>query len=61
MLVHPVDWKTTVWAIVESAAEHLDKEIDLQSRMLAIGPNASSLFTATKGASLHRKLKIEHM
>lgn len=61
MLVHPVDWKTTVWAVIESAAQHLDKEIDLQSRMLAIGPNASSLFTATKGASLHPRLKIEHM
>lgn len=61
MLIHPVDWHVTVGNILESASQRLELDPDLHSRILALGPNASSLFATAKGAALHQRLEIEHV
>ena len=61
MLVHPVDWQLTLRSMIDSTSQLLDKNTGLQSRILALGPNSNSLFTTTKGATLHPRLEIEHM
>lgn len=61
MLIHPVDWHTTVSNILESASQRLELNGDLCSRILALGPNGSSLLTSAKSTTLHPRLQIEHM
>jgi hypothetical protein len=61
MLIHPVNWQATVSNILDSASRRLESDTDLHSCVLALGPNANSLFTAAKGAALHQRLDIEHV
>jgi hypothetical protein len=61
MLIHPVNWQITVANILASGLQRLQSDSDLRSRILAIGPNASSLLKVAKGKALHPRLTIEHM
>lgn len=61
MLIKPVDWHLTFTKTLGSISQRLEANTNLDSRILALGPNSKSLFSTARSAALHPRLEIEHM
>jgi hypothetical protein len=58
MLIHPVDWPLTFESSIVCSSQRLNSNADLNSEILALGPNARSLITRGMGATTHPRLEI---
>ena len=61
MLIDKVDWNKTMQQITKSVMQRLASDERLSSRILAMGPNASSLLSSMRGTRLHDRLNITHV